>query len=700
MKNNLLNRFAILLSIAALAVGFILTFAFTVRTTPNAINCTDAVTEESYFWNEETETLDVNVETFLLDEDIAAIRISDLGDLGQITKVNYVADEFLAPDSVMKNGQIVDLTKGDFSFAKRGTLQFVVLNIDSLSKDFQKDAEKLSAFKKGDYWRFTVGIPPIFSACNIYNRSQCVATYGEIEDYRFIDFTTSNDTVTTEHKSQTAYSYIELEFHTRQEAIIPDLSYAQTITIHYESDAENLAGIVDCPLIGTKNKVKDANADTSRWLYIAVAVCAITLAVFLFLCALKKSLSFVPQLLIALGVFFSLLSDMVLHGTTAAPAFWSGLGLAAIPFALAACLLTVGLNYKKLPLKTILTAVLGIGAGLTFLIPFVAYPAAAALGVADILFKCIGSVAAIAFIGIRAADKSDDLWRSATPLLTAITVAASLFLTKKQFIPADPLFWMYVIVIVTTFAVSLKVFVSMEKRNRYLTKNLQAEVCMQTTEFQTVISERDKLLRFLSHDLKKTLMSSSHFLDVLIAREQDSEQIKSLNIVKAKTDEVTGSLALVAKFSKFCYNAESAQIISLKELADTIYQRINPDCIADGVILKNGVESDYNVFAKLNGLENTITNIIVNALEHADCKEITLSAFKRKAYVVFAVHDNGKGISPQQDIFKPYVSENAGEENSGLGLYICKQIIESMNGELTYSSRPGSTTFYIALPKM
>ena len=90
---------------------------------------------------------------------------------------------------------------------------------------------------------------------------------------------------------------------------------------------------------------------------------------------------------------------------------------------------------------------------------------------------------------------------------------------------------MYVIVIVTTFAVSLKVFVSMEKRNRYLTKNLQAEVCMQTTEFQTVISERDKLLRFLSHDLKKTLMSSSHFLDVLIAREQDSEQIKSLNIV-------------------------------------------------------------------------------------------------------------------------------------------------------------------------
>ena len=64
------------------------------------------------------------------------------------------------------------------------------------------------------------------------------------------------------------------------------------------------------------------------------------------------------------------------------------------------------------------------------------------------------------------------------------------------------------------------------------------------------------------------------------------------------------------------------------------------------------------------------------------------------------VHDNGKGISPQQDIFKPYVSESAGEENSGLGLYICKQIIESMNGELTYSSRPGSTTFYIALPKM
>lgn len=69
-----------------------------------------------------------------------------------------------------------------------------------------------------------------------------------------------------------------------------------------------------------------------------------------------------------------------------------------------------------------------------------------------------------------------------------------------------------------------------------------------------------------------------------------------------------------------------------------------------------------------------------------------------KNRIVLSVADNGKGIAADLDVFAPYVSENSAETN-GVGLYICKNIIESMNGELTYSSERGGTVFHISLLK-
>lgn len=115
-------------------------------------------------------------------------------------------------------------------------------------------------------------------------------------------------------------------------------------------------------------------------------------------------------------------------------------------------------------------------------------------------------------------------------------------------------------------------------------------------------------------------------------------------------------------------------------------------------MLKNLVTGDYNVFAKRQGLENAATNIILNAVEHADCTEIELSARTDKNKVVLEISDNGKGMSPDTEVFKPYISEDK-PESGGLGLYICKNIIESMNGELSYTRRNGKTVFIIVLLK-
>ena len=67
--------------------------------------------------------------------------------------------------------------------------------------------------------------------------------------------------------------------------------------------------------------------------------------------------------------------------------------------------------------------------------------------------------------------------------------------------------------------------------------------------------------------------------------------------------------------------------------------------------------------------------------------------------VCFSVSDTGPGVAlpaPDTDIFDPFVSTRA--KGTGLGLYICRQIIESQGGRIGYDSTPAGATFWFELP--
>ena len=65
---------------------------------------------------------------------------------------------------------------------------------------------------------------------------------------------------------------------------------------------------------------------------------------------------------------------------------------------------------------------------------------------------------------------------------------------------------------------------------------------------------------------------------------------------------------------------------------------------------------------------------------------------------VLDLYTRSRNDYTQKDIFRPYYSENASEDNVGLGLYLCKKTIEAMNGELSYEQNEQGLTFIISLP--
>lgn len=214
MKGQYLKRYSILLAVILFCATLIAVLTFAIPHTAEAQSCYDLNGTDG--------------------GSVASISITDLQELNALTCVNYTPDEFLIPGS-QRQGTPVDLTQNN-QFAQRGTFVFIIRNIDPMSSDFIAQSEELTPYLQGDgYWHFTLYIPHVWSACNVYVRSALVQRTGEISDYNFINYTEYVYETKT-HTDSTEPLFLDLKFYPKQQAITPDALLAATVvTIHYEA---------------------------------------------------------------------------------------------------------------------------------------------------------------------------------------------------------------------------------------------------------------------------------------------------------------------------------------------------------------------------------------------------------------------------------------------------------------------------------
>lgn len=106
-------------------------------------------------------------------------------------------------------------------------------------------------------------------------------------------------------------------------------------------------------------------------------------------------------------------------------------------------------------------------------------------------------------------------------------------------------------------------------------------------------------------------------------------------------------------------------------------------------------------------LEQVLINLISNACQAMSCKEgrrqIVVESQQQGGKVVLSVADNGPGVPPEirDQLFEAFVTQGQSSKasGSGLGLSICKQLIESADGQIALaSSSEAGSTFRIVLP--
>ena len=116
------------------------------------------------------------------------------------------------------------------------------------------------------------------------------------------------------------------------------------------------------------------------------------------------------------------------------------------------------------------------------------------------------------------------------------------------------------------------------------------------------------------------------------------------------------------------------------------------------------IEADsYPIFADKNQMQRVINNLLMNAVQAIPTEKngkINVRLFQMKNDLVrLEIEDNGKGvdIETQQKIFSPYFTTKS--SGTGLGLAMCKDIIENAGGNIGFTSSPSmGACFWIEMP--
>jgi signal transduction histidine kinase len=203
------------------------------------------------------------------------------------------------------------------------------------------------------------------------------------------------------------------------------------------------------------------------------------------------------------------------------------------------------------------------------------------------------------------------------------------------------------------------------------------------------------------HDIRNPLTSIKGVAALLPDTETPEERTEFCQIVSHEADRILSMVQELLDFSRGKPAGLSLESVSAPELLAALERAIGPDMERAGIKLTIRAD-DTTVNADRDRILRVLANLASNAREAMAETEGTLLVEARRVGEVLqiAVQDSGPGIPDEiaDNLFDPFVSYGK-PSSTGLGLAICKQIVEAHGGTIGLAPSPdGGARFVVELP--
>ena len=228
------------------------------------------------------------------------------------------------------------------------------------------------------------------------------------------------------------------------------------------------------------------------------------------------------------------------------------------------------------------------------------------------------------------------------------------------------------------------------------------------TEQRAFERVRSEFVLRASHELRTPVTGMHMAFGLLQERLRFPEESREADLLNTVNEEMQRLMQLINDLLNFSRYQNGLQKLTLapctlEELLEQARNRFIGAATAQGIELRVELQAPLpRLHADRMQLERVLDNLIDNALRHtAKGGLIRLQARRHGERVIISVEDNGEGIAYGQQgrIFEPFVQVGRKKGGAGLGLALCKEIVQLHGGRMGVYSRPGQgTQFYLALP--
>lgn len=228
-------------------------------------------------------------------------------------------------------------------------------------------------------------------------------------------------------------------------------------------------------------------------------------------------------------------------------------------------------------------------------------------------------------------------------------------------------------------------------------KKIEEELKVRNTEL-------DNFVYKVSHDLRAPLSSVLGLVNLAQMPGNNDNPAEYLNVIGQKVDQLDHFITDVLSHSKNLKLDVKIEKINFRSMIDQTFTDLNYLKGADEIIRSITVEG-VPFFSDSWRIAEIFRNLISNAIKyrnfHREDSEIIIrvSITEDQAHITFS--DNGIGIEPANlpKIFNMFYRASVQSDGSGLGLYIVKNAIEKLSGQINVNSKyTEGTTFIINLP--
>ncbi len=255
--------------------------------------------------------------------------------------------------------------------------------------------------------------------------------------------------------------------------------------------------------------------------------------------------------------------------------------------------------------------------------------------------------------------------------------------------------------------IAIRTDISAQKENEEIIQR-------QVQQMEEINKSKEEFTAMISHELKTPITPIVLWTDALrepgMLGELNAEQLDAVEKISSCADQLQGLVTDMFDVYKLDLNRLTFTFdeIEVPKMLEEVLQNSQKLAGPKNISLQNSSNQEIVITSDRRRVIQVLRNLINNAIDFVPEKtgKIEINSKDKGEFVEFYVKDNGKGISAedQQNLFKKfyqtdtsYTREHGG---SGLGLTICKGIVEGLGGKIWLESDLGKgTTFFFTIPK-